>query len=72
MTSPGNLYRRHLKHGDDVKGEVRPCVDGGEKCPNGCGATLKGSFMRISHVCDLKATSKSAMRGDRRERSSVA
>jgi hypothetical protein len=64
-------YNQRKRDRDPV-GEVRPCVQDGEKCTNGCGATLKGSFMRISHVCDLKATSKSAMRGDRRERSSVA
>jgi hypothetical protein len=72
MTSPGNLYRRHLKHGDDVKGEVQPCVDGGEKCARGCGATLKTSLDRFTHYCDMQGTSKAALRGDRRSRSACA
>ena len=72
MTSLSNRYRRHLKHGPEPRGEVRPCVDGGEKCARGCGATLKTSLDRFTHYCDTKGTSRSALRGDRSIRSSVA
>jgi hypothetical protein len=70
VTSPNNRPRGYTK--PEPKGEVRPCVDGGEKCPRGCGATLKTPNDRFMHVCDLKATSKGSMRGDRRSRSACA
>lgn len=69
-----NRYRQHARREDDPQGEVRLLFPNGEKCPRGCGATLNPGdpVGRLTHRCDLWGTSRAALRGDRRTRSSVA
>ena len=66
------MSRSDYRH-PEPRGEVRVSVDGGQKCPRGCGATLKTTLDVYLHGrCDDKATSTDASRGDRRTKSSAA
>lgn len=64
-------YRSDVHYqGQGVRGTVRPCVAGADKCDE-CGATLKSPIDRMLHFCDRFATSRASYLGDRRTRTAL-
>jgi len=71
MTRYRSSVHRQGNFRPEPRGTVRPCVDGGDKCPDGCGATLKTTLDRQTHRCDLFGTTRAGRMGDRRTRSAI-